>query len=603
MSNQLQDSVFMPSASQLRNGGTLEDIFKCFICLGKVVDAKLCPCCSKLCCNSCITRWLTEQRPQCPHCRSPLRASNLVNCRFVAEISQALENLQVARNENEEQCSLHSNPINYFCVTCDTPICSDCAMFGTEHKDHEFKHLSKIYEKHVEQINKEALGLRKKLKELTLILHEIDGNIEKVKGSKETKSKDLVFYMEQMQARLEAQLQNKMQTLHERKSTVCQEIEKLENLHVELNKKLSRSGKSSLISQTPEILNTLKDVHKKPISKFKKSYVSAEFPSEIVPCYDCAVFEIKNYSQLRESVEVVYSEPLHVYALTWRLKVYPNGNGVARGTYLSVFLELLKGPQDTSKYEYRVEMVNHRNPNLCVVREFASEFDPGECWGYNRFFRIDLLSEEGYLDENDRIVLRYYVRAPTYYKQCQDQKKYIDYLEKSREAAFKEAEELKAKLGEQLEESKSVMSSNENPLEKIDKEETKENLNYIEEDSEKLEIQSESSFESDEEDNLRSQLKRISELQIEERKQRSEEILKEESAGSVHELNTVFQRYMLSPEHVSSVSSSPQQLKWEEESDYAQQDWELSVEQLSPSEPLSENLLMALDAVQKACLQ
>jgi hypothetical protein len=30
--------------------------------------------------------------------------------------------------------------------------------------------------------------------------------------------------------------------------------------------------------------------------------------------------------------------------LTWRLKVYPNGNGVARDKYLSVFVELTHGP-------------------------------------------------------------------------------------------------------------------------------------------------------------------------------------------------------------------------------------------------------------------
>ena len=36
--------------------------------------------------------------------------------------------------------------------------------------------------------------------------------------------------------------------------------------------------------------------------------------------------------------------------LIWRLKVYPNGNGVAAGEYLSVFLEMVRGPEDSSKY-------------------------------------------------------------------------------------------------------------------------------------------------------------------------------------------------------------------------------------------------------------
>jgi len=49
------------------------------------------------------------------------------------------------------------------------------------------------------------------------------------------------------------------------------------------------------------------------------------------------------------------------------------------------------------------------------VREFASEFEVGECWGYNRFYRIDLLDREGYLNqEDDSITLKFFVRAPCY---------------------------------------------------------------------------------------------------------------------------------------------------------------------------------------------
>ena len=67
------------------------------------------------------------------------------------------------------------------------------------------------------------------------------------------------------------------------------------------------------------------------------------------------------------------------------MKVYPDGNGVVRGNYLSVFLELSAGLPETSKYEYRVEMVHHgRDVNKNIVREFASDFEVGECWGYNR---------------------------------------------------------------------------------------------------------------------------------------------------------------------------------------------------------------------------
>jgi len=148
--------------------------------------------------------------------------------------------------------------------------------------------------------------------------------------------------------------------------------------------------------------------------------VSTEFPSELVPNYDSSVFQIHDYSRLRQTHEVVYSQPLITNGLTWRLKVYPNGNGIAKGNYISVFLEMLKGLSEPSKYEYRVEMVNKRSPQNCIIREFASDFEVGECWGYNRFFRIDLLDKDGYLDEDDTITLKYFVRAPNFSQQSRD---------------------------------------------------------------------------------------------------------------------------------------------------------------------------------------
>lgn len=50
-----------------------------------------------------------------------------------------------------------------------------------------------------------------------------------------------------------------------------------------------------------------------------------------------------------------------------------------------------------------------RDSTKNIVREFASDFEVGECWGYNRFFRLDLLAPEGYLNTAlDTLVLRYY---------------------------------------------------------------------------------------------------------------------------------------------------------------------------------------------------
>ena len=54
-------------------------------------------------------------------------------------------------------------------------------------------------------------------------------------------------------------------------------------------------------------------------------------------------------SLLQHKADPVYSPPMNVNGLSWRLKVYPDGNGVVRGNYLSVFLELSAGLPETSK--------------------------------------------------------------------------------------------------------------------------------------------------------------------------------------------------------------------------------------------------------------
>jgi tripartite motif-containing protein 37 len=394
----------------------------------------------------------------------------------VGEISQALEKLEVKKPESGDKCDRHSAPILYFCKTCTTAICSDCAMIESTHRGHEFEHLKSVYEKHVDKVKTEAKGLTKRLRELALLFHSVDTNIERVRKSKEDKSQEILLVVERMQAKLEEELKKKMTCLHKQRGVISQEIEYLESMHVELKRQLNSSARSSLIAKTPDLLQMLKDVYEKPVASYTGAPIAPDFSSEIVPDYDAAVFTLQNYSMLKESSEVVYSDTLKSNGLTWRLKVYPNGNGLVRGAYLSVFLEMLKGLQDSSKYYYRVELVNHRSPNLCVVREFASDFESGECWGYNRFYRIDLLEEEGYLDpDTDTLVLRFFVRAENYSQQCRDQKAYIAYLEQSRVGALEQIAELKQQRRENR---GSVLNSNENPLAKMGEDEDPEEPKY-----------------------------------------------------------------------------------------------------------------------------
>uniref|UniRef100_A0A8C0FTZ2 Tripartite motif containing 37 n=1 Tax=Bubo bubo TaxID=30461 RepID=A0A8C0FTZ2_BUBBB len=443
--------------------GSIAEVFRCFICMEKLRDARLCPHCSKLCCFSCIRRWLTEQRAQCPHCRAPLQLRELVNCRWAEEVTQQLDTLQLCNltkhEENEkDKCENHHEKLSVFCWTCKKCICHQCALWGGMHGGHTFKPLAEIYEQHVTKVNEEVAKLRRRLMELISLVQEVERNVEAVRSAKDERVREIRNAVEMMIARLDTQLKNKLITLMGQKTSLTQETELLESLLQEVEHQLRSCSKSELISKSSEILMMFQQVHRKPMASFVTTPVPPDFTSLLfhggfcfVPLANVFLFFLN--STLRQRADPVYSPPLQVSGLCWRLKVYPDGNGVVRGYYLSVFLELSAGLPETSKYEYRVEMVHQstNDPTKNIIREFASDFEVGECWGYNRFFRLDLLANEGYLNrQNDTVILRFQVRSPTFFQKCRDQHWYIAQLEAAQTSYIQQINNLKERLAIEL---------------------------------------------------------------------------------------------------------------------------------------------------------
>lgn len=425
----------------------IADVFRCFICMDKLRDARLCPHCSKLCCFACIRRWLVEQRSQCPHCRLPLRPHELVNCRWVGDITQQLESLQLQSTPSitpsnsisnsastTDLCDMHSEKLSVYCVTCKSCICHKCALWEGTHSGHMFQPLDGMYETHATKIRDGIAQLRRRLLEISMIVQDVERNVESVRTAKDEKVSEIRHAVELVVSRLDSQLRSKLLSLVGQKNVLTQEIDHLEALLQETETTLQNESKSQLIAKSGEIMSAMDRAERRAFSSFTLHHVPADFQSEIVPPYNTSVFAIEDFSRMRNNADPIYSPPLVVDGLKWRLKVYPDGNGIVRGNYLSVFLELTSGVSEPAKYEYRVELV-YQGPNNAsgglsanrnIVREFASEFDAGECWGYNRFFRLDLLASEGYLrPESNSLILRFHVRPPTYYQKCRDLQRYL----------------------------------------------------------------------------------------------------------------------------------------------------------------------------------
>lgn len=103
----------------------------------------------------------------------------------------------------------------------------------------------------------------------------------------------------------------------------------------------------------------------------------------------------------------------------------------------------------------------HQSSSKIIQREFVSDFEVGECWGYNRFFRLDLLASEGYLNiQRDTLELRFQVRPSTFFQRCRDQQWYINQLLKKQNHQEVEMKQLRDRLKREISRNRHHVSGN-----------------------------------------------------------------------------------------------------------------------------------------------
>lgn len=295
-------------------------------------------------------------------------------------------------------------------------------------------------------VKEELTNSQKRLRELTTYIEEAEYNVMIVREAKEERVKEIRNAVELMIARLDSQLKTKLTMVMRQKRIISKDKEELERVVQDIDLQVNSGSRSQLINKSPEMLKSLMAGQEKSTYDFVPQHVPPDCASEIGPQYDTCSFSIEKFTQLQKDGLVVYSKSLLINGMCWRLKVYPCGNGPARGRYLSAFLELSNGHPGSSKYEYRIQML-HESVNKEVSREFVSDFETGECWGYNRFFPLDMLASEGYLNvEKDTLELRFQVRPPTYFQRSRDQQFYIHQLLKMHQTQAEQINGLKEQL-------------------------------------------------------------------------------------------------------------------------------------------------------------
>lgn len=204
-----------------------------------------------------------------------------------------------------------------------------------------------------------------------------------------------------------------------------------------VNKTILESNNVEIVQSANSIEKKISELTSKSVPQFKPDPTIYKYSSDKIFTSTYHSFVMKPFSSYSKN-EIVYSDPVVINGISWRLKVYPDGNGngnpMIKGNYLSVFVEMHKGwPGVEGSYEYRIELVNRADRSKRQPREHVSEFETNTSWGYNKFIKLDQLTKEGYLDVAEDAVEFYFYVFPA--SECQlitDLNRYIESLEASK---------------------------------------------------------------------------------------------------------------------------------------------------------------------------
>jgi tripartite motif-containing protein 37 len=165
----------------------------CQICYCRANQPTLCPHCSKVYCEFCITTSL-KLKSECPNCRKPIKGQ-LTHCsRFMNELS-GIVGLIFENIEETEKCREHGISLNYFCEDCHKSACCECKMFGA-HQTHLFTPISLVYETKYETIRDLLSSLKGRIIQKEEVLTEIEDELILVKSKTEGSITEIEDYTE-----------------------------------------------------------------------------------------------------------------------------------------------------------------------------------------------------------------------------------------------------------------------------------------------------------------------------------------------------------------------------------------------------------------------
>ncbi|KAJ5066612.1 e3 ubiquitin-protein ligase trim37 [Anaeramoeba ignava] len=477
-------------------------VFKCFICLSNVRSTVMTPCCHKFCCYDCIEQWLNEHS-SCPLCRSKISINDMIKAQTIDEIAEEFEMLE--KKESEEICQKHQIQARYYCVTCQIPICSDCVIIDDQHKSDEIVVLDSYYQKQLSIIQEKITSLNQMAQYYQDTMNKIDQQLEGISDSFEQCKIKTEHAKDEILRRIEEKTKEKKEYISTARIQAKKSKEEIEKNLTIITKTMKQYSKSELIRNTEMILESLEKIQSPRANDTNLHWnQESQLLNEIVPEFDKFFMEIPQFSSYRHQCTEINSDVVNLRGQQWRLKVYPFGNSEEiQDEYISIFLELVKSSFPTLRYTYHIELIhplsdfvesentnfeNEKNDrkigNLSsnkeqkinmdislkqispkASREYSSDFQEGDSWGYSKFHRIHSIENEGFVSQ-DTLKIAFSLRPLTYFHKSLEQEKFIQDLKRNIEKVQNDNKILKNRI-DQMNLNRRINSEN------------SENLDYI----------------------------------------------------------------------------------------------------------------------------
>ncbi|XP_019849913.1 PREDICTED: tripartite motif-containing protein 3-like [Amphimedon queenslandica] len=342
----------------------LEEQLTCPVCLDHYTNPKALPCLHSFC-QHCLEGLPLEKKNEtyylsCPTCRHcTVLPEEGARAFPVAFLLNNLEEMYILTKKTADEasytCSDHGKPLELFCETCDTVICSHCSV--RHHKHHEHNLIIDSYAKHCQRL-RECLSpvegkmeaLKKALSALAVREGEIRERGERVLGEIHNMVEEIIIVLHQSEWKLTEQAKRvtnaKLTRLSEQIKSAEMSLSLLEDVEDFVKQSLKTDSPEQVLKSKKQMMERVSEVtaqinleklHPKEKADFvlsKDIYVnSLNHIGDLVPLKQCRVRNINHITPSNKtvsfslSIEAPDSTLLTVPLASLRCILVPVGKG------------------------------------------------------------------------------------------------------------------------------------------------------------------------------------------------------------------------------------------------------------------------------------